>query len=194
MPITCRVHFGAFELDVRSGELFRNGSKVRMQNQPFQVLALLLEHAGNVVTREEFRNRLWAEDTFVDFDRGLNKAINGLRSVLRDHAKKPRFIETLPHRGYRFIAPVEAATTDTLHVVPRQSQILAQPARIDSLAVLPLDDHCGEAGQEYFCDGMTGELISALSKISSLRVISRTSVMNIEAPASPCLRPPESCV
>src|SRR5205085_8385514 len=103
------IRFGVFEVDPRSGELFRHGSKIKLQNQLFQLLAVLLERPGELVTREELRKRLWPQDTFVDFDRGLNKAINGLRATLRDHAKKPRYIETLPHRGYRFIAPVEAA-------------------------------------------------------------------------------------
>src|ERR1700758_909150 len=97
-PNTSRIHFGVFEIDLRSGELFRCGSKLKLQNQFFQVLAVLLEHPGELVSREELRKRLWAEDIFVDFDGGLNKTINGLRSVLRDRAKKPRFIETLPHR------------------------------------------------------------------------------------------------
>ena len=106
-----RIRFGVFEVDTRSGELLRQGSKVKLQDQPFRALALLLELPGEVVTREEFRKRLWPENTFTDFDRGLNKAINRLRVALRDHAKKPRFIETLPQRGYRFIAPVERAGT-----------------------------------------------------------------------------------
>jgi DNA-binding winged helix-turn-helix (wHTH) protein len=173
-----RIRFGVFEVDPLSGELFRQGSKVKLQNQLFQLLIVLLDRPGEVVTREELRKRLWLEDTFVDFDRGLNKAINGLRATLRDHAKKPRFIETLPQRGYRFIAPVEIAAVDSTNRVPVHSRLLPQGApRIDSLAVLPLDNHSGDPAQEYFCDGMTEELISAVSKISSLRVISRTSVM-----------------
>ncbi|MBV8570490.1 MAG: winged helix-turn-helix domain-containing protein [Acidobacteriaceae bacterium] len=171
-----RVRFGAFEVDLRSGEIFRYGSKLKLQNQPFQVLAVLLEHPGELVTREELRNRLWPKDTFVDFDCGLNKAINGLRSVLRDRAKRPRFIETLPHRGYRFIASLEPLGADAVKGTPVLSRALAFTGRIDSIAVLLLDNYSGDPGQEYFCEGMTEELISALSKISSLRVISRTSV------------------
>jgi DNA-binding winged helix-turn-helix (wHTH) protein len=85
--------------------LLREGAKVKLQDQPFQALVLLLERPGEVVTREELRKRLWPGNTFVDFDRGLNKAINGLRVALRDPAKRPRFVEALPQRGYRFIAP-----------------------------------------------------------------------------------------
>jgi len=103
------IRFGVFEVDTRSGELRRQGSKVNLQEQPFQALVLLLERPGEVVTREELNKRLWPENTFVDFERGLNKAINKLRTALRDDAEKPRFIETLPQRGYRFIAPLEGA-------------------------------------------------------------------------------------
>jgi TolB-like protein len=172
------IRFGIFELNPRSGELFRQGYKVKLQRQLFQLLAVLLEHSGEVVTREALRKELWPEDTFVDFERGLNRAINGLPDTLRDSAKKPRFIETLPQRGYRFIAAVQTASVDSAkraHL--RAGRLPLQAPRIDSLAVLPLDNHSGDPAQEYFCDGMTEELISAVSKISSLRVISRTSVM-----------------
>lgn len=103
------VRFGLFEANLQSGELRRHGQKVRLQEQPFQVLALLLEKPGEVVTREELRARLWLADTFVDFDHGLNAAIKRLRDALGDSAENPRFIETLARRGYRFIAPVEAS-------------------------------------------------------------------------------------
>jgi DNA-binding winged helix-turn-helix (wHTH) protein/Tol biopolymer transport system component len=104
------IRFGLFEVDTQSGELRRHGSRVKLQEQPFQVLVLLLERPGEVVTREELTKRLWPDNTFVDFERGLNKAINRLRGALRDQPDKPRFIETLPQRGYRFIAPVEVTT------------------------------------------------------------------------------------
>jgi eukaryotic-like serine/threonine-protein kinase len=102
-----RTRFGAFEVDLRSGELYKHGIRLKLQDQPFQVLALLLEHPGEVVTREELRQKLWPADTFVDFDTGLNSAIKKLRDVLSDSAEEPRYIETLPRRGYRFIARVE---------------------------------------------------------------------------------------
>src|SRR5271168_1794536 len=104
---TRKTRFGAFEVDLRSGELYKHGIRLKLQDQPFQVLALLLEHAGDVVTREELHQKLWAADTFVDFDTGLNSAIKKLRDVLADSADEPRYIETLPRRGYRFIAHVE---------------------------------------------------------------------------------------
>jgi TolB-like protein/DNA-binding winged helix-turn-helix (wHTH) protein/Flp pilus assembly protein TadD len=110
-----RVRFGVFEADLRTGELRKHGSKIRLQEQPFQVLALLLERRGETVTRDELRNRLWTADTFVDFDHGLNKAINKIREALGDSAASPRFVETVARRGYRFIADValaEAAPAD----------------------------------------------------------------------------------
>ncbi|WP_148210246.1 winged helix-turn-helix domain-containing protein [Candidatus Korobacter versatilis] len=102
-----RAKFGLYEANFASGELRKNGAKLKLQEQPFQVLALLLDRAGQVVTREEIQQKLWPADTFVDFDHSLNTAINKLRDVLGDTASNPRFIETLPRRGYRFIAPVE---------------------------------------------------------------------------------------
>jgi cholera toxin transcriptional activator len=101
------ARFGVFELDLSAGELRKNGRKLRLQEQPFQILALLLERAGDVVTREELRQKLWAADTFVDFDHGLNTAVNKLREVLGDSASTPRYVETLARRGYRFIAPLQ---------------------------------------------------------------------------------------
>jgi len=101
------IRFGIFEVDLEAGELRRQGVKVKLQQQPFQILALLLECPGEVVTREELQKRLWPTDTFVDFDRGLNRATNRLRESLGDEADNPRFIETLPRRGYRFIGQVE---------------------------------------------------------------------------------------
>jgi len=110
MQVTTRTRwarFGAFETDLRSGELRKHGIRLKLQHQPFQVLALLIEHPGEVVTREELRQKLWPADTFVDFDTGLNSAIKKLRDALSDSAEEPRYIETLPRRGYRFIAQVE---------------------------------------------------------------------------------------
>ena len=100
------VRFGTFELDLQTGELRHAGQKVKLQEQPFQVLATLLEHPGKIVTREELRSKLWPEDTFVDFDHSLNAAIKRLRDVLGESADRPVYIETLSRRGYRFIAPV----------------------------------------------------------------------------------------
>ena len=101
------VRFGPFELDVRSAELHYNGHTTLLHEQPFQVLLALLERPGELISREELVHRLWPDGTFVDYERGLNKAVNKLRDVLRDSADSPRFVETIPRRGYRFIAPLE---------------------------------------------------------------------------------------
>jgi TolB-like protein/DNA-binding winged helix-turn-helix (wHTH) protein len=105
------IRFGVFELDPRSGELRRNGSKVRLQEQPLQILLALVENPGRMVSREDLRKRIWPADTFVDFDRGLYSALARLRDALGDSAENPRFIETIPRRGYQFIAPVEMSST-----------------------------------------------------------------------------------
>src|SRR5262252_8534263 len=98
------IRFGVFEVDLRAVELRKNGVKIKLQEQPFRVLVTLLRHAGDVVTREELRRELWPTDTFVDFDHGLNAAVKRLRDALDDSAENPRFIETLPRHGYRFIS------------------------------------------------------------------------------------------
>jgi eukaryotic-like serine/threonine-protein kinase len=122
-PQTRKTRFGPYEVDFRSGEVHKHGIRLKLQDQPFLVLVLLLEHAGEVVTRDELRQKLWPGDTFVDFDTGLNSAIKKLRDVLSDSADEPRYIETLPRRGYRFIAPVEngalpKSASVELHVLP----------------------------------------------------------------------------
>jgi len=98
------VRFGVLEVDLRAGEVRKNGVKIKLQDQPFRVLVTLLRHAGDVVTREELRRDLWPSDTFVDFEHGLNAAVKRLRDALDDSAENSRFIETLPRHGYRFIA------------------------------------------------------------------------------------------
>jgi TolB-like protein len=164
--------FGGFHLDLAAGELRKRGVKLRLSGQPFEILRLLLERPGRVVSRQELRGRLWANETFVDFDHGLNAAINKLREILGDSSERPRFIETVPRRGYRFIAQVHDGASALLPLRHR-----AVRRRIRSLAVLPLENLSGDPEQEYFADGMTEALITDLAKISALRVISRTSVM-----------------
>jgi TolB-like protein/DNA-binding winged helix-turn-helix (wHTH) protein/Flp pilus assembly protein TadD len=111
-----RLRFGVFEMDLRTGELRKHGMQVRLQKQPFQVLTMLLEHAGEVVTREELQKNLWPADTFVDFDHGLNKTINKIRDALGDSAESPRFLETVSRRGYRFLAEVKAVDAGSVPV------------------------------------------------------------------------------
>jgi DNA-binding winged helix-turn-helix (wHTH) protein len=120
------ARFGVFELDLDAGELRKNGVKLRLQEQPFQVLAELLQHSGNVVTREDLRHKLWPSDTFVDFDHSLNTAVNKLREVLGDSASNPRFVETLARRGYRFIAPVHSPTAAAASSRPEPAEPVVQ--------------------------------------------------------------------
>jgi DNA-binding winged helix-turn-helix (wHTH) protein len=112
-----RIRFGAFEVLLRSGELHKFGIRIKLQDQPFQVLVILLEHPGELVTREELQQKLWPADTFVDFDTSLNSAIKKLRDALADSAEEPRYIETVPRRGYRFIAQAEGTPKPTLAVM-----------------------------------------------------------------------------
>src|SRR5512138_2595651 len=107
VPSPRLIRFGVFELDLRSGELQRQGRKIRLEGQPVQVLICLLENPGELVTREELHRKLWPADTFVNFEQGLNAAVKRLRQALNDSADNPRFVETLPRRGYRFIAPLQ---------------------------------------------------------------------------------------
>jgi DNA-binding winged helix-turn-helix (wHTH) protein len=106
-----KIQFGVYELDREAGELRKHGAVIRLQEQPLQVLLALIERPGEVVTREEIRQRIWGQDTFVDFEQSLNKAVNRLREALCDDAAQPRYIETIPRRGYRFVAPVTGAST-----------------------------------------------------------------------------------
>src|SRR5499425_3475145 len=115
------VRFSSYEVNLRAGELYREGRQIRLQVQPFHVLAMLLEHPGQVVARKDLQKRLWPSDTFVDFDHSLNTAIKKLRQALDDDKKKPRFIETLPKRGYRFIGTVELPEKPPLAVPPQET-------------------------------------------------------------------------
>ena len=164
------VRFGPFEADFRAGELRKHGVKLKLVGQPFEILAMLLERPGQLVTREELRARLWPTDTFVDFDHGLNAAVNKLRDALSDSAEKPNYVETLPRRGYRFISAVGLNDSQNF---------LGEPSspKIQSLVVLPLENLSKDPEEEYFTDGMTDQLITNLTQISALKVISRTSAM-----------------
>ena len=113
-PIAGVVRFAAFEVDLRTGELRKHGMRIKLQDQPFQILAMLLERPGELVTREQIHQKLWAADTFVDFDHSVNTAIRRLRDALGDTAETPRFIETLPRRGYRFIATSDFVRVDSM--------------------------------------------------------------------------------
>src|SRR5438874_852833 len=168
-PSRGAVRFGVFEVDLRVGELRKKGIKVKLQDQPFQILQVLLERSGEVVTREELRGRIWPADTFVDFDQGLNNAIKRLRESLSDSPDNPRFIETIPRHGYRFIGMTGSST----------------PGRMRSLAVLPLENLSHDPQQDYFAEGLTEALITTLAKIGDLRVVSRTSAMRYKGVHKP---------
>jgi Tol biopolymer transport system component/DNA-binding winged helix-turn-helix (wHTH) protein len=125
LPTIRVIRFGVFEVDLDKGEVRKNGLKLRLRGQPFQVLAILLEHPGEVVTRQDFQQRLWTNDeTFVDFEHGLNAVVNRLREVLGDSPENPRFIETVPRRGYRWMAPVEGMGDSLTDAAPRHRSAL----------------------------------------------------------------------
>jgi len=246
-----KYRFGPFELSPRSRELLKEGRRLRVRPQPFQVLEVLLERGGDVVTREELRERLWPADTFVDFEHGLNTAIKELRAVLSDSATEPRYIETIPKVGYRMIVPVrgmgEEPSTRTViemqeaappirdfvwsgesgwsgierkkkeensrtnpgawvasvtlgllliagiafglkwvrarETVKRDATKLAAKSGKLMLAVLPFQNLTGDAGQEYFSDGLTEEMIAQLGLMDPehFGVIARTSVMHYKS-------------
>jgi TolB-like protein len=164
------VRFGTFEVNFSSRELRKHGMRIRMEEKPFQILELLLERAGHVVARRTLRERLWP-DTVVGYEHGLNTAINKLRDLLGDSARSPRFVETLPRLGYRFVAPV---------VIPGKP-VAAQGKRM--LLVLPFESLCADDEQEFFADGLTEEMISQLGRLNPKRlgVIARTSAAQYKA-------------
>src|SRR5215813_3359503 len=141
------VNFGPFDVDLRSRELRKRGLKIKLQGQPFRVLTILLEHAGEIVTREELRQRLWPTDTFVDFDHGLNNAINRLRDALCDSAEKPVYIETLPRHGYRFIAPISSGGAVGSSRTPDQLGGPAPLTAATAARVNPNDERAREGEQ-----------------------------------------------
>lgn len=163
------VRFGLYEVDRDSGELRKRGVPVKVRHQSFQVLDALLDHPGRVVSRDDLRQRLWGDNVIVDFENNLNTAIAQLRQALSDSSEHPRYIETVPKRGYRFVAEISARTP------------LAENARTRSrLAVLPFINMSGDATQEYFSDAVTDEVINALASLSpqQLAVIARTTAMH----------------
>ena len=154
------IRFGSFQLDLHAGELRRNGIKVRVPQQSIQVLAILLNHSGEVVTRGELQQKLWPNGTIVEFEHGINSIINRLRQVLEDAPDEPRFIETLPRRGYRFLVPVEKSA-----LAPSNT----------SIAVLPFTNLSAEKEDDFFSDGLAEEILNALGQVDHLRVAARSS-------------------
>ena len=193
------VRFGVFQVDLVSGELRKNDLRIKLQGQPFQVLTLLLRNSGSLVTRDQLRHELWPDHTFVDFDHALNTAIKKIRIALGDDATAPRYIETIPKRGYRFLPPVSSSAAPNL--VPRSgiptpgyqrwSVILllfvvfvgvvsayvsrgARTVRADqdriTLAVLPFANYSRDPHQNAFCDGLTEEVIAQLGRWNPQRL------------------------
>src|ERR1700688_385676 len=134
-PQSQRFAFDRFELDLRSGELLKDGRRLRLQAQPFQLLAFLLEHPGEVVSREEICRKLWQSDTFVDFDHSLGTAVNKIREALSDSAEHPRFVETMPRRGYRFIGRLNGTNG-----FPASESRPAPPDAYASVTIEPVDN------------------------------------------------------
>jgi TolB-like protein len=164
------MRFGTFEIDLRSCELRKQGVRIRLEEKPFRVLVELLEHAGGVVTRKALQQKLWP-DTHVGYDQNLNTAVNKLRELLSDSAQSPRFIETLPRLGYRFVAPVIRSERSAATVVSVFDKKM--------LAVLPFENLGSAADREYFADGLTEELIAHVGQLNPKRfgVIARTSAI-----------------
>src|SRR4051812_28837578 len=158
------LRFASFELDVRSRELREGTKRVRLQEQPFEILRLMLERPGDVVTREELRERLWPNGTFVDFEHSLNAAVKRLRAALGDSAEEPRFVETLPRRGYRFIARL-----DDDRAAGAPDAAVGSGPRV-RLAVLPFSNMTDDSAQEYFTDGLTEEMIAQLGGLCRGRI------------------------
>jgi TolB-like protein/tetratricopeptide (TPR) repeat protein len=168
--------FGRFEVDVRAAELRKDGVRLRLQGQPFDVLVMLLRRPGDIVTREQLRQQLWPDGTFVDFEHGLNAAVKRLRAALGDSAENPRYVETLHRRGYRFIGTLE-------HVDRAAAAPGGAPRQRQRLAVLPF---LSLAGPEYFAEGLREEMITQLGRLCAgrLGVIARTSSTLIQRTAS----------
>jgi len=220
--------FGEFELDCDRFELRRNGRPLRLERQPLELLILLASSGGRLVTREEIARCLWPSEVFVDVEHGINTAIRKIRHVLRENPERPRFLETVTGKGYRFTGvTTQSESTPATHDGPSQASqpelSVAEPVptrdsrvlwltvsaaaaalvlaaiffgvrsiharsakpEITSIAVLPLDNLSGDSSQDYLADGMTDELTTMLAKSSTLRVISRTSVMQFKGAHRP---------
>src|SRR5262245_59312793 len=163
------IRFGEFELDLRTGQLRKAGVVTNLQPQPAKVLVLLASKPGSLLSRDEIRQQVWGDDTFVDFEQGLNFCIRQIRTVLGDDANAPRFVETLPKRGYRFVARIEAVNP---------GPVLA-PASVLRVGVMPFQYIGVDTEQDYFSDGLTEEMIATLSRLAPrrLRVMARMTML-----------------
>jgi DNA-binding winged helix-turn-helix (wHTH) protein/TolB-like protein len=193
-----RFRFGLFEFDCASGELRREGALVRLQSQPAQVLACLIQHAGEITSREELFRTVWGDQTFVDFERGLNFCIAQIRLALGDDATAPRYIQTIPRRGYQFIAPVQRIAGPATHVIPVRASLRSSSRVVQWLcaaglllavglgweywrsfrhasrvppivAVVRFDNETGDATLTSFSDGLTDSVVEQLTALSGGR-------------------------
>src|SRR5438445_2996151 len=198
------VRFGSFEVNPRTGELRKQGIRIKLHEKPFQLLLALLEHPGEVVTRNELQERLWPQDTFVEFENGLNNAISRLRETLGDTADNPHFIETIPRRGYRFLAEVSQSLPTSRTAVSRSWLVVfgivvgaglaigtvlrltaSHKQVIHSLAVLPFRNLGNGPADDYFAGGMTDAVTTELAKLGVSKVISETSVVQFKDTKKP---------
>ena len=210
MAAVSSYQFGRFELNLRSYELKRDGQPLRLEKIPMDLLIFLVEHHGELITRDQIIDKLWGKQVFLDTEQGINTAIRKVRQVLQDEPEKPQFLETVVGKGYRFVGDV--AVTGDPSFLPRFKIARSRTTRLwlfwtisglltgailwtvwlrvgqvtkpatansfHSIAVLPFENLTGNPDQEYFVDGMTDELITSLARVSSLRVVSRTSSMH----------------
>jgi DNA-binding winged helix-turn-helix (wHTH) protein/TolB-like protein len=201
--LTTVVCFGDFQLDTRLGELRRAGRPVKLQPQPMKVLVLLAQRAGHVVTRDELREGVWGSGTVVDFENGLNWSVRKIRETLGDDPSKPRFIETVPRRGYRFVAPIRHAAPAHAPTVPSRRPgrpaVLAaavltscglligaglwqrrEIARPTTVVVLPFDNLTGRTDQDFLALSATDQLITGIGSRSRLNVIDRATATKLK--------------
>jgi DNA-binding winged helix-turn-helix (wHTH) protein len=190
---SCVVRFDAFEVDLRAGEVYKGGRKIKLQVLPFQALAMLLERPGEVITRQEFEKRLWPGDTFVDFEHSLNTAIKKLRVALGDGKKKPRFVETLPKRGYRFIGKLEHTTAPLPAKPPASSSWVGRRARLCadgklSFALVSVDEEAAAEREklEAASDDVGLSLLIASQKLLMVPDGTPVRILEIRQPDSRC--------
>lgn len=187
------IRFDVFAVDLRAGELHKAGRKIKLQIQPFRALALLLERPGEVITRDEFEKRLWSEDTFVDFNHSLNTAIRKLRQALGDDKKKPRFVETLPKRGYRFIGNLDHAALPVASETPTVSSWVGRLAAVLgdgelSFALLSVDEDTAAEREKLDAvnDDVGLSLLIASQRLLMVPCGTQVRILELRQPESSC--------
>jgi TolB-like protein len=178
------LRFGAFEFDIKNGDLRKEGSLVRLKPQPLKLLTLLVSQAGEVVGRNDIQERLWGPGTFIDFEQGVNHCVRQIRMALGDDAINPRYVQTLPRRGYRFLPAPQMSETEERRIHSSLKNV-ERPV----LAVLPFENLSGECHEDHLGDGLTDELITQLGQTypDALGVISRFSISRYRNGAKPAV-------